>query len=31
MAKFLVEVPHEAEQRACALAVEILFKTGSIG
>lgn len=29
MAKFLIEVPHEAEQRACALAIDILFKTGS--
>ena len=29
MAKFLIEVPHEAEARACALAIEILFKTGS--
>ena len=29
MSKFLIEVPHEAEERACALAIEILFKTGS--
>lgn len=29
MAKFLIEVSHEAEERACALAIELLFKTGS--
>ena len=29
MAKFLIEVPHEAEERSCALAIEILFQTGS--
>ena len=29
MSKFLIEVPHEAEERACALAIDILFKTGS--
>jgi len=29
MAKFLVEVPHEAEKKACALAIQILLKTGS--
>ncbi len=29
MAKILIEVPHEAEQRACALAIDVLFKTGS--
>ena len=29
MAKFLIEVHHEAEERACALAIEILLKTGS--
>ncbi len=29
MAKFLIEVPHEAEQKACALAIQILLKTGS--
>jgi hypothetical protein len=29
MAKFLIEVPHEPEERACALAVQILLKTGS--
>jgi hypothetical protein len=28
MARFLIEVPHEAEERACALAVELLLKTG---
>jgi hypothetical protein len=29
MAKFLIEVPHEQEERACALAVQLLLKTGS--
>ena len=29
MAKIFIEVPHEAEERACALAIEILLKTGS--
>ena len=29
MAKFLVEVPHEAEMIACARAVDILQATGS--
>ena len=29
MAKFLIEVPHEPEARACALAVRILLETGS--
>jgi hypothetical protein len=29
MARFLIEVPHEAELVACAQAVEILLKTGS--
>lgn len=29
MAKFLIEVPHEPEERACALAIQILLKTGS--
>jgi len=29
MAKFLIEVHHEAEERACALAIETLLKTGS--
>lgn len=29
MARFLIEVPHEAEERACALVVEIFLKTGS--
>jgi hypothetical protein len=29
MAKFLIEVPHEAEQLACARVVEIFLKTGS--
>ena len=29
MARFLIEVPHEAERVACARVVEIFFKTGS--
>ena len=29
MARFFVEVPHEAEKVACALAVRILLTTGS--
>lgn len=29
MAKFLIEVPHEPEEKACALAIQILLKTGS--
>ena len=29
MAKFLIEVPHEPEEVACARAVEIFLKTGS--
>lgn len=29
MAKFLIEVPHEAEKRACLRAVQILLQTGS--
>lgn len=29
MARFLIEVPHEAERVACALAVRILLTTGS--
>ncbi len=29
MARFLIEVPHEAEQVACARAIRILFATGS--
>ena len=29
MAKFLIEVPHEPEEMACARAVEIFLKTGS--
>jgi len=29
MAKFLIEVPHEPEETACARAVEIFLKTGS--
>lgn len=29
MAKFLIEVPHDPEQEACARVVEIFLKTGS--
>jgi len=29
MARFLIEVPHEAEKVACARAVQILLTTGS--
>lgn len=29
MAKFLIEVPHEAETVACARAVKLLLNTGS--
>jgi hypothetical protein len=29
MARFLIEVPHEAEPRACALAIQLLLQTGS--
>ena len=29
MAKFLIEVPHEAEPEACLLAVKVLLSTGS--
>ena len=29
MARFLVEVPHEAEEKACALAIQLLLRTGS--
>ena len=29
MAKFLIEVPHEPEERACALAIQVLLQTGS--
>lgn len=29
MAKFLIEVPHEADARACALAIQLLLQTGS--
>ena len=29
MARFLIEVPHEAENVACTLAVRILLTTGS--
>lgn len=29
MARFIIEVPHEAEEVACARAVQTLLKTGS--
>jgi hypothetical protein len=29
MAKFLIEVPHEAEPMACARAVQVFLQTGS--
>ena len=29
MAKFLIEVPHEAEPAACARAVKVFLETGS--
>lgn len=29
MARFLIEVPHEAEPVACARAVKVFFETGS--
>lgn len=29
MARFLIEVPHEAEEGACARVVEVFLKTGS--
>jgi hypothetical protein len=29
MARFLIEVPHEAEKTSCARAVQTLLKTGS--
>jgi hypothetical protein len=29
MARFLIEVPHEAERIACARVVEVFLKTGS--
>ncbi len=29
MAKFLIEVPHEAEKRACLTAIQVLLQTGS--
>ena len=29
MARFLIELPHEAEKVACARAVQILLRTGS--
>lgn len=29
MARYMIEVPHEAEERACALVVRIFLGTGS--
>ncbi len=29
MAKFLITIPHEAEETACARAVKVLLETGS--
>jgi len=29
MAKFLIEVPHESEKKACIRAIQILLRTGS--
>ena len=29
MARFMIEVPHEAEERACIRAVKILLESGS--
>ena len=29
MARFLIEVPHEAKARECALAVKVLLRSGS--
>jgi hypothetical protein len=29
LSRFLIEVPHEPEPRACALAVDVFLKTGS--
>lgn len=29
MPRFLIEVPHEPEEKACALAIRLLLKTGS--
>ena len=29
MARFLIEVPHEAEEGACLLALKVLLSTGS--
>jgi hypothetical protein len=29
MARFLIEVPHEANPKACALAVKVFLETGS--
>jgi hypothetical protein len=29
MARYIIEVPHEAEETACARVVEIFLKTGS--
>ena len=29
MARYIIEVSHEADEKACAVAVEILLRTGS--
>ena len=29
MARYLIEVPHDADKRACLMAIEIFLKTGS--
>ena len=29
MAKYLIEVPHEAEKKACLRAIQVLLQTGS--
>lgn len=29
MARYLIEVSHEADEKACAVAIEILLRTGS--
>ncbi len=29
MERFLIEVPHEAEEKACVRALQVLFATGS--
>ncbi|MCR4300148.1 MAG: hypothetical protein NUV51_00910 [Sulfuricaulis sp.] len=29
MARYLIEVPHDADKRACLMAIEVFLKTGS--